>query len=57
MGSEIMNAVTIYEVNGVKYTGEKKVYVTSHPRFLSFVRLHIDNQEYSLGVVRSDACS
>ena len=49
MGSEIMNAVTIYEVNGVKYTGAKKVYVTSHPRFVSFVRLCIDNQEYSLG--------
>ena len=49
MGSEIMNAVTIYEVNGVKYTGAKKVFVTSHPRFVSFVRLCIDNQEYSLG--------
>lgn len=49
MGSEIMNAVTIYEVNGVKYTGTRKIYVASHPRFLSFVRLCIDNQEYSLG--------
>ena len=49
MGSEIMNAVTIYEVNGVRYTGTRKIYVTSHPRFLSFVRLCIDNQEYSLG--------
>jgi hypothetical protein len=49
MGSEIMNAVTIYEVNGVKYTGTRKMYVASHPRFLSFVRLCIDNQEYSLG--------
>lgn len=49
MGSEILNAVTIYEVNGVKYTGTKKMYVASHPRFLSFVRLCIDNQEYSLG--------
>jgi len=48
MGSAIMNAVTIYEINGVKYIGATKVYVTSHPRFLSFVRLCIDNQEYSL---------
>lgn len=48
MGSEIMNAVTIYEVNGLNYTGATKLYVTSHPRFLSFVRLCIDNQEYSL---------
>jgi len=49
MGSEIMNAVTIYEINGVKYTGARKMYVASHPRFLSFVKLCIDNQEYSLG--------
>ena len=49
MGLEIMNAVTIYEMNGIKYAGAQKIYVTSHPRFLSFVRLCIDNQEYSLG--------
>jgi len=49
MGSEIMNAVTIYEINGMKYTGPRTINVTSHPRFLSFVRLRIDNQEYSLG--------
>ena len=49
MGSEIMNAVTIYEINGMKYTGPRTINVTSHPRFLSFVRLCIDNQEYSLG--------
>jgi len=48
MGSEIINAVTIYEVNGRNYTGATKLYVKSHPRFLSFVRLCIDNQEYSL---------
>jgi len=49
MGSEIMNAVTIYEINGMKYTGRRTINVTSHPRFLSFVKLCIDNQEYSLG--------
>src|SRR5207248_8003947 len=49
MGSEIMNAVTIYEINGMKYNGPRTINVTSHPRFLSFVRLCIDNQEYSLG--------
>ena len=49
MGCEIMNAVTIYEINGMKYTGPRTINVTSHPRFLSFVKLCIDNQEYSLG--------
>lgn len=49
MGSETMNAVTIYEMNGIKYTGAQKIYIASHPRFLSFVRLCIDDQEYSLG--------
>jgi|SRR5690348_14901809 hypothetical protein len=49
MGSEIMNAVTIYEINGMKYTGPRTINVTGHPRFLSFVRVCIDNQEYSLG--------
>jgi len=49
MGSEIMNAVTIYEMNGIKYTGAQKIYVVPNPRFLSFVKLSIDNQEYSLG--------
>jgi len=48
MGSEITNTVTIYEVSGVKYTGTRKIYIKTHPRFLSFVRLCIDNQEYSL---------
>jgi hypothetical protein len=48
MGSEITNTVTIYEVSGVKYTGGRKIYIKTHPRFLSFVRLCIDNQEYSL---------
>jgi hypothetical protein len=48
MGSEITNTVTIYEVSGVKYTGARKIYIKTHPRFLSFVRLCIDNQEYSL---------
>src|SRR5579872_3466093 len=48
MRSEIMNAVTIYEINGMKYTGHQTVNVISHPRFLSFVRLRINNQEYSL---------
>jgi hypothetical protein len=59
MGSEIMNAVTIYEMNGIKYTGAQKIYFTPHPRFLSFVRLCIDNQEYSLGaddLMRSGLC-
>jgi|GraSoiStandDraft_44_1057316.scaffolds.fasta_scaffold107728_1 hypothetical protein len=49
MGSEIMNAVTIYEINGMKYNGPRTINVTSHPRFLNFVRLCIDNREYSLG--------
>jgi len=49
MGSDIMTAVTIYEINGVKYTGPRTINVTSHPCFLSFVRLCIDGQEYSLG--------
>ena len=43
-----MNAVTIDEVNGLSYTGATKLYVSSHPRFLNFVRLCIDNQEYSV---------
>ncbi len=30
MGSEIMNAVTIYEINGMKYTGPRTINVTSH---------------------------
>jgi hypothetical protein len=56
MRSEIMDAVTIYEVNGVKYTGQKKV-IVSHPRFLSFVRLCIDNSGIFARVGRSDASS
>lgn len=49
MRSETMIAVPIYELNGMKYTGPRTINVTSHPRFLSFVRVCIDNQEYSLG--------
>jgi len=48
MNSEITNTVTIYEINGVKYTGALKIHIKSHPRFLSFVRLCIDNHEYSI---------
>jgi hypothetical protein len=50
VASEIMNAVTIYEMDGLKYTGAQKIYVKTHPRFLSFIRLCIDNHEYSLGL-------
>ena len=49
MNSEITNTVTIYEINGFKYTGAQKIDIKSHPRFLSFVRLCIDDKEYSLG--------
>jgi len=48
MRPEITSTVTIYEMNGVKYTGARKIEIKTHPRFLSFVRLRIDNQEYSL---------
>jgi hypothetical protein len=48
MDLEVLNAVTIYEVNGTKYMGPRKVYIKKHPRFLSVVRLSIDGQEYSL---------
>jgi hypothetical protein len=48
MDLEVLNAVTIYEVNGAKYTGPRQVYLKKHPRFLSFVKLSIDGQEYSL---------
>ena len=48
MELEVLNAATIYEVNGAKYTGPRKVYIKKHPRFLTFVRLCIDGQEYSL---------
>jgi len=48
MEVEVLNAVTIYEVNGAKYVGPRKVYVRKHPRFLSLVKLSIDGQEYSL---------
>jgi len=48
MELEVLNAVTIYEVNGAKYTGPRKVYIKKHPRFLTFVRLSVDGQEYSL---------
>lgn len=49
MSSEITNTVTIYEINGFKYTGAQKIDIKSHPRFLSFVRLCVDDKEYSLG--------
>jgi len=49
MGSEIMNAVTIYEINGMKYSGPRTINVTTRPRFLNFVRPRVDNQEYSIG--------
>lgn len=49
MSSETMNTVTIYEINGFKYTGAQKIDIKSHPRFLSFVRLCIDDREYSIG--------
>lgn len=48
MKSETMNPVTIYEMNGIKHIGPQKIYIASHPRFLSFVRLCIDDREYSL---------
>jgi hypothetical protein len=44
-----MNTVTIYEIDGAKYTGGQKIEVKSHRRFLSFVILRVDNQEYSVG--------
>jgi hypothetical protein len=48
MRPEITNTVTIYEINGMKYTGAPKIDIKTHPRFSSFVRPCIDNQEYSL---------
>jgi hypothetical protein len=51
MGSEITNTVTIYEISGVKYTGALKIHIKSHPRFLNFVRLCIDNHEYSVASI------
>jgi hypothetical protein len=48
MDVEVLNAVTIYEINGAKYTGPRRVYIKKHPRFLAFVRLCIDGQEYSV---------
>ena len=49
MSSEITDTVTIYEIDGFKYTGAQKIVIRSHPRFLSFVKLCIDDKEYSLG--------
>ena|SRR5690349_20783920 len=49
MSSEITETVTIYEIDGCKYTGAQKIVIRPHPRFLSFVRLRIDDKEYSLG--------
>jgi hypothetical protein len=48
MGREVLNSVTIYEVNGTKYVGPQQVYIKKHPRFLSFVKLSIGDQEYSI---------
>lgn len=42
------NTVTIYEIDGLRYAGAQKIEIKPHPRFLSFVRLCIENQEYSL---------
>ena len=42
------NRMTIYEIDGVKYAGARKVEIKSHPWFLGFVRLCVDNHEYSL---------
>lgn len=49
MRSEIIDTVPIYEINGMKCTGQQKIHIRSHPRFLSFVKLRIDDQEYSVG--------
>jgi len=49
MRSEILDTATIYEINGVRQTGALKINFKSHPRFLSFVKLCINGQEYSLG--------
>ena len=40
--------MTIYEIDGLRYAGPKKIEIKPHPRFLSFVKLCVDNQEYSL---------
>jgi hypothetical protein len=32
MDSEVINSVTIYEIDGTKYTGPRKVYIKAHPR-------------------------
>lgn len=48
MSSEVVDTVTIYEMNGFRYTGAQKIEVKSHPRFINFVRLSIDKHEYSL---------
>ena len=32
----------------MKYAGPQQIEIKAHPRFLSFVRLCVDNQEYSL---------
>ena len=48
MRSEVVDTVTIYEINGLRYTGAEKIDIKSHPRFMNFVRLSIDNHEYSL---------
>jgi len=44
-----MNTVTIYEIDGVKYTGGQKIEIKSHQRFVSFVTLCVDDREYSIG--------
>ena len=40
--------MTIYEIDGKRYGGPLKIEIKPHPRFLSFVRLCIDDQEYAV---------
>ena len=40
--------MTIYEIDGTQYTGGQTIDVISHPRFLSFLKLCINNREYSI---------
>jgi len=40
--------MTIYEIDGTQYTGGKTMDIKPHPRFLSFVKLCVDNREYSI---------
>jgi len=40
--------MTIYEIDGKRYGGPLKIEIKPHPRFLGFVRLCIDDQEYAV---------